>query len=83
MVVLDLVLAVPTPKLVVPDSFTPTSPDRPGWLVPPFGPTNPWWSALVAVVPALLGSILIFMDQQITSVITNRNADDHNIFAHL
>ena len=83
MVVLDLVLGVPTPKLVVPDSFTPTSPDRPGWLVPPFGPTNPWWSALVAVVPALLGSILIFMDQQITSVITNRNADDHNIFAHL
>jgi sodium bicarbonate transporter 10 len=81
MVGLDMVLAVPTPKLMVPDSFTPTSTDRQGWLVPPFGPTNPWWSAVLAVIPALLGSILIFMDQQITAVITNRNA--HMTFANI
>ena len=33
---------------------------------------NPWWSPLAAIVPALLGTILIFMDQQITAVIVNR-----------
>lgn len=33
---------------------------------------NPWWTAIVAVVPALLACILLFMDQQITAVIVNR-----------
>ena len=33
---------------------------------------NPWWSAPMAFAPALLATILIFMDQQITSVIVNR-----------
>ena len=33
---------------------------------------NPWWTLLVAVLPALLCTILIFMDQQITAVIINR-----------
>ena len=37
----------------------------------PLGP-NPWWTAVVAIVPALLCTILIFMDQQITAVIINR-----------
>lgn len=48
----------------------PTNPQR-GWLVPPFG-KNPWWVYLAAAVPALLVTILIFMDQQITAVIVNR-----------
>ena len=42
-----------------------------GWLVSPFG-TNPWWLSVAAALPALLLSILIFMDQQITAVILNR-----------
>ena len=33
---------------------------------------NPWWTSIVAIVPALLATILIFMDQQITAVIVNR-----------
>ncbi|CAH6885688.1 Slc4a4 [Phodopus roborovskii] len=49
---------------------TPTSPNR-GWFVPPFG-GNPWWVCLAAAIPALLVTILIFMDQQITAVIVNR-----------
>lgn len=48
----------------------PTSPLR-GWFVPPFG-GNPWWVYLAASLPALLVTILIFMDQQITAVIVNR-----------
>lgn len=48
----------------------PTRDDR-GWLINPLGP-NPWWTAVVTVVPALLCTILIFMDQQITAVIINR-----------
>ncbi|EDK97163.1 solute carrier family 4, sodium bicarbonate cotransporter, member 9, isoform CRA_d, partial [Mus musculus] len=42
-----------------------------GWLVSPFG-ANPWWLSVAAALPALLLSILIFMDQQITAVILNR-----------
>ncbi|NXY42539.1 S4A4 protein, partial [Ceuthmochares aereus] len=48
----------------------PTSPER-GWFIPPFG-GNPWWVYLAAAIPALLVTILIFMDQQITAVIVNR-----------
>lgn len=42
-----------------------------GWFIDPLG-GNPWWTLLVAAVPALLCTILIFMDQQITAVIINR-----------
>nr|XP_049593685.1 electrogenic sodium bicarbonate cotransporter 4 isoform X7 [Syngnathus scovelli] len=48
----------------------PTRADR-GWLVMPFG-RNPWWWYLASFVPALLVTILIFMDQQISAVIVNR-----------
>uniref|UniRef100_A0A8D0HLI6 Anion exchange protein n=1 Tax=Sphenodon punctatus TaxID=8508 RepID=A0A8D0HLI6_SPHPU len=70
MVVIDYLVGVPSPKLHVPEKFEPTSKDR-GWLIDPLGP-NPWWTLLVAAVPALLCTILIFMDQQITAVIINR-----------
>lgn len=39
--------------------------------MPPFG-GNPWWVYLASALPALLVTILIFMDQQITAVIVNR-----------
>ncbi|XP_021230787.1 electrogenic sodium bicarbonate cotransporter 4 isoform X3 [Numida meleagris] len=48
----------------------PTRVDR-GWFVFPFG-KNPWWVYLASALPALLVTILIFMDQQITAVIVNR-----------
>lgn len=51
-------------------SAQPTRPDR-GWFVAPFG-KNPWWVYLASILPALLVTILIFMDQQITAVIVNR-----------
>ncbi|XP_055597378.1 electrogenic sodium bicarbonate cotransporter 1 isoform X4 [Uranotaenia lowii] len=71
MTMLDFVTNVPTPKLEVPREFKPTIPDR-GWLVYPFHEKNPIWSSALAILPALLGTILIFMDQQITAVIINR-----------
>merc|ERR1719481_42022 len=70
MTVMDICVGVDTPKLDVPAKFAPTLPTR-GWIVPMLN-GNPWWTILLAVVPALLGSILIFMDQQITAVIVNR-----------
>ncbi|XP_076459053.1 electroneutral sodium bicarbonate exchanger 1-like isoform X2 [Babylonia areolata] len=70
MVLLDFLVGVPTPKLHVPDDFAPTSPTR-GWVINPVG-SNPWWTALAAIIPAMLAVILIFMDQQITAVIVNR-----------
>ncbi|XP_055980581.1 anion exchange protein 4 [Sorex fumeus] len=68
---LDALLGLATPKLMVPREFKPTLPGR-GWLVSPFG-ANPWWLSVAAALPALLLSILIFMDQQITAVILNRS----------
>uniref|UniRef100_A0A3B3CSA9 Solute carrier family 4 member 5 n=1 Tax=Oryzias melastigma TaxID=30732 RepID=A0A3B3CSA9_ORYME len=68
---LDLLMGLDTPKLIVPTEFKPTRIDR-GWLVTPFG-KNPWWWYLASFVPALLVTILIFMDQQISAVIVNRN----------
>uniref|UniRef100_A0A4W2D967 Anion exchange protein n=1 Tax=Bos indicus x Bos taurus TaxID=30522 RepID=A0A4W2D967_BOBOX len=68
--VIDALVGVDTPKLIVPSEFKPTSPNR-GWFVAPFG-GNPWWVYLAAAIPALLVTILIFMDQQITAVIVNR-----------
>uniref|UniRef100_A0A3P8VEI7 Anion exchange protein n=1 Tax=Cynoglossus semilaevis TaxID=244447 RepID=A0A3P8VEI7_CYNSE len=67
---LDFLLELDTPKLHVPTEIKPTRPDR-GWLVMPFG-KNPWWWYLATFVPALLVTILIFMDQQISAVIVNR-----------
>ncbi|XP_034066183.1 sodium bicarbonate cotransporter 3-like isoform X6 [Gymnodraco acuticeps] len=70
MVLVDYLMGIPSPKLKVPDRFEPTSKNR-GWLMDPLG-ENPWWTLLVAALPALLCTILIFMDQQITAVIINR-----------
>ncbi|XP_009072142.1 PREDICTED: electrogenic sodium bicarbonate cotransporter 1-like, partial [Acanthisitta chloris] len=67
---IDAALGLETPKLLVPSELKPTNPAR-GWIIFPFG-ANPWWFCLVSAVPAVLVTILIFMDQQITAVILNR-----------
>ncbi|XP_035415491.1 anion exchange protein 4 [Cygnus atratus] len=67
---IDVALGLETPKLLVPSELKPTNPTR-GWIVLPFA-ANPWWVCLAAAVPAVLVTILIFMDQQITAVILNR-----------
>ncbi|XP_070235927.1 electrogenic sodium bicarbonate cotransporter 4 isoform X5 [Bos mutus] len=67
---IDACFGLATPKLLVPSEIKPTRPDR-GWFVAPFG-KNPWWVYLASILPALLVTILIFMDQQITAVIVNR-----------
>uniref|UniRef100_A0A673TBG2 Anion exchange protein n=1 Tax=Suricata suricatta TaxID=37032 RepID=A0A673TBG2_SURSU len=67
---IDACFGLATPKLNVPSVIKPTRPDR-GWFVAPFG-KNPWWVYLASILPALLVTILIFMDQQITAVIVNR-----------
>ncbi|XP_042555646.1 electrogenic sodium bicarbonate cotransporter 4 [Dipodomys spectabilis] len=67
---IDACFGLETPKLHVPNVIKPTRPDR-GWFVAPFG-KNPWWVYLASILPALLVTILIFMDQQITAVIVNR-----------
>ncbi|KAM9409833.1 electroneutral sodium bicarbonate exchanger 1 [Pholidichthys leucotaenia] len=69
-VLLDFAIGVPSQKLKVPSKFQPTRDDR-GWIISPIG-RNPWWTCLASFIPALLATILIFMDQQITAVIINR-----------
>ena len=69
MVLTDYLVGLHTPKLEVPSVVRPTRLDR-GWIINPF--VNPWWCCFASLLPALLGTILIFMDQQITAVIVNR-----------
>lgn len=59
-----------TPKLNVPIEFKTTRDDR-GWLVNP-GAITYIWLIPASLLPALLATILIFLDQQITAVIVNR-----------
>lgn len=70
MTLFDFGVGVKTPKLSVPEKLTTTIKGR-GWLVNPMK-NIPFWVPVAAVVPAILGTILIFMDQQITAVIVNR-----------
>ncbi|XP_072254208.1 sodium bicarbonate cotransporter 3-like [Pyxicephalus adspersus] len=81
MVVIDYLVGVPSPKLHVPEKFEPTLKDR-GWFIDPLG-TNPWWTLLAAAIPALLCTILIFMDQQITAVIINRKEHKLKVLSQL
>ncbi len=52
-------------------NIKPTLDDR-GWTIPFFHEQNPWFLIILSPLPALLATILIFMDQQITAVIINR-----------
>lgn len=70
MTLFDMYMRLRTPKLNVPEKFAPTLPTR-GWFINPIG-VNPVWTYGAACAPALLATILIFMDQQITAVIMNR-----------
>lgn len=70
MSLLDFGVGLRTPKLEVPHEFKPTLPSR-GWVISPFH-NIPFYCCILAFIPALLGTILIFMDQQITTVIINR-----------
>jgi sodium bicarbonate transporter 10 len=65
----------------VPSEFKPTLDGR-GWIIYPFN-NNPIWTAILAVLPALLGTILIFMDQQITAVIVNRKENKLKVWSEL
>lgn len=69
MTIFDSYMKIPTPKLVVPSEFRPTLSTR-GWIIDPFVNEFYWW--FIAFFPAMLGVILIFLDQQITAVIVNR-----------
>jgi hypothetical protein len=66
----DYLIGLDTPKLIVPRKFETTKAGR-GWVINPFG-KNPPYMWFAALLPALLATILIFMDQQITAVIINR-----------
>ncbi|CAF0758464.1 unnamed protein product [Rotaria sordida] len=69
-VLIDYLIGLDTPKLSVPRKFATTKENR-GWIINPFG-SNPMYMWFAAILPALLATILIFMDQQITAVIINR-----------
>jgi len=42
-----------------------------GWFIHPLSVTY-WWLVPAALVPGVLGTILVFLDQQISTAIVNR-----------
>jgi len=45
--------------------------DSRGWFIHPLSVTY-WWLVPAALIPGVLGTILVFLDQQITTAIVNR-----------
>ena len=45
---------------------------RKSFLLKPLGNNLPLWAPIAAVIPALLATGLLFMDQQITALVVNR-----------
>ena len=81
MALVDFIFKVNTPKLKIPLRFEPTASDKRGWLVHPLG-SNPPWTIVAACIPAILATILVFMDQQITALIVNRREHKLKVGSH-
>ena len=80
MVTVDwLTEGVYTQKLSVPDGLSVTSPNRHSWLINPMGADEPMTANAIfaALVPAILVSILIFMEVEFTGVILDKK--DHKL----
>lgn len=80
MVTVDwLTKGVYTQKLSVPDGVSVTSPNRHSWLINPMGVDQPMTAGAIfaALVPAILVSILIFMEIEFTGVILDKK--DHKL----
>lgn len=56
-------------QLQVPESVRPTLPERDSWLIDPF--EAPIWVWFAAMGPALLATVLVFLDQNITARLVN------------
>lgn len=71
-VLIDYIFGFDTPKLIVPLKFETTLKNR-GWFINPIERnSDKLWLCPLAIVPAILATILIFMDQHISCVIINR-----------
>lgn len=80
MVTVDWLTAdVYTQKLSVPDGLSVTSPNRHSWLINPMGVAQPMSAGAIfaALVPAILVSILIFMEIEFTGIILDKK--DHKL----
>ena len=80
MVTVDwLTEGVYTQKLSVPDGMSVTSPDRKTWLINPMGVAQTLSAGAIfgALVPAILVSILIFMEIEFTGIILDKK--DHKL----
>ncbi len=60
------------PNLLEKGLYTTENATRTSILINPLGNGLPGWAPIAAVIPALLATILLFMDQQITALIINR-----------
>ncbi|XP_076110723.1 sodium bicarbonate cotransporter 3-like isoform X4 [Mytilus galloprovincialis] len=78
MVLVDALLREPTPKLsqYVPAKIQLSYIGGREWFIRPYNPSNPWWTMLLAALPAFVTLKGIFMDQHITAVIINRKENN-------
>jgi anion exchange protein len=81
--VVDIIFDANTPKLTVPDEFRPTLHLKRGFVVNPVPSGFPAWAIFAAILPALLLTMLVFMDQQITAIIVNRKENKLKVMPRL
>ncbi len=65
------------PNLLQQGIYTEENATRTSIFISPLGNGLPLWAPIAAFIPALLATILLFMDQQITALIINRK--DHKL----
>ena len=53
---------------------------RTSFLINPLGNGLPRWGPVGAIIPALLATILLFMDQQITALVVNRKDNKLKVY---
>merc|ERR1719427_1131738 len=61
-----------TQKLNVPKGLSPTAPELRGWFINPINSTIPIYMSFLAIIPAALVFILIFMESQIAEMIVSK-----------
>jgi hypothetical protein len=62
------------PEVIAPTWVDPTTGNRRAWLVKPFGYEQPFpvWAIFLMLVPAIGGTLLGYLDQNLTEVLVNR-----------
>ena len=79
----DGIPTLTVPNILAQGGFYSEDSVRSSFLINPLGNGLPGWAPVAAIIPALLATILLFMDQQITALVVNRKDNKLKVFHHV